>query len=182
MLEIPPWLRTSRAVMVGRGMMVGMPWGWRWKQKFCVTQQALQLLWSWGVCYYIPSFFPQITINCLIDVRNWWSARGKGKTWSHGAENQLVETELDMLTNRGKEKAGSAGEGRAEKDCEETEEVQMQPQPSPAGVLLRLQHFRIHSSCVLCKKKGTCSSGSSQCTRPEHLSHASHLGWWSVSL
>ena len=25
------------------------------------------------------------------------------------------------------------------------------------------------------------SSGSSQCTRPEHLSHASHLGWWSVS-
>ena len=23
------------------------------------------------------------------------------------------------------------------------------------------------------------SSGSSQCTRPEHLSHASHLGWWS---
>ena len=26
------------------------------------------------------------------------------------------------------------------------------------------------------------SSGSSQCTRPEHLSHASHLGWWSVSL
>ena len=26
------------------------------------------------------------------------------------------------------------------------------------------------------------SSGSSQCTRSEHLSHASHLGWWSVSL
>ena len=26
------------------------------------------------------------------------------------------------------------------------------------------------------------SSGSSQCTRPKHLSHASHLGWWSVSL
>ena len=26
------------------------------------------------------------------------------------------------------------------------------------------------------------SSGSSQCTRPEHLSHASYLGWWSVSL
>ena len=25
-------------------------------------------------------------------------------------------------------------------------------------------------------------SGSSQCTRPKHLSHASHLGWWSVSL
>ena len=25
-------------------------------------------------------------------------------------------------------------------------------------------------------------SGSSQCTRPEHLSHASNLGWWSVSL
>ena len=25
------------------------------------------------------------------------------------------------------------------------------------------------------------SSGSSQCTRPEHLSHASNLGWWSVS-
>ena len=24
-------------------------------------------------------------------------------------------------------------------------------------------------------------SGSSQCTRPEHLSHASILGWWSVS-
>ena len=24
-------------------------------------------------------------------------------------------------------------------------------------------------------------SGSSQCTRPEHLSHASNLGWWSVS-
>ena len=24
-------------------------------------------------------------------------------------------------------------------------------------------------------------SGSSQCTSPEHLSHASHLGWWSVS-
>ena len=24
-------------------------------------------------------------------------------------------------------------------------------------------------------------SGSSQCTRPEHLSHASTLGWWSVS-
>ena len=24
-------------------------------------------------------------------------------------------------------------------------------------------------------------SGSSQCTRPEHLSHASSLGWWSVS-
>ena len=24
------------------------------------------------------------------------------------------------------------------------------------------------------------SSGSSQCTRPEHLSHASNLGWWSV--
>ena len=24
------------------------------------------------------------------------------------------------------------------------------------------------------------SSGSSQCTRPEHLSHASHLGWWSL--
>ena len=26
------------------------------------------------------------------------------------------------------------------------------------------------------------SSGSSQGTRPEHLSHASHLGWWSGSL
>ena len=26
------------------------------------------------------------------------------------------------------------------------------------------------------------SSGSSQCTRPEHLSRASHLRWWSVSL
>ena len=26
------------------------------------------------------------------------------------------------------------------------------------------------------------SSGSSQSTRPEHLSHASHLGWWSVSV
>ena len=26
------------------------------------------------------------------------------------------------------------------------------------------------------------SSGSFQCTRPEHLSHASNLGWWSVSL
>ena len=25
------------------------------------------------------------------------------------------------------------------------------------------------------------SSGSSQCTSPEHLSHASNLGWWSVS-
>ena len=25
------------------------------------------------------------------------------------------------------------------------------------------------------------SSGSSQCTRPKHLSHASSLGWWSVS-
>ena len=25
-------------------------------------------------------------------------------------------------------------------------------------------------------------SGSSQCTRSEHLSHASNLGWWSVSL
>ena len=25
------------------------------------------------------------------------------------------------------------------------------------------------------------SSGSSQCTRPKDLSHASHLGWWSVS-
>ena len=25
------------------------------------------------------------------------------------------------------------------------------------------------------------SSGSPQCTRPEHLSHASKLGWWSVS-
>ena len=24
-------------------------------------------------------------------------------------------------------------------------------------------------------------SGSSQCTRPEHLSHTSNLGWWSVS-
>ena len=24
-------------------------------------------------------------------------------------------------------------------------------------------------------------SGSSQCIRPEHLSHASNLGWWSVS-
>ena len=24
-------------------------------------------------------------------------------------------------------------------------------------------------------------SGSSQCTKPEHLSHASNLGWWSVS-
>ena len=24
-------------------------------------------------------------------------------------------------------------------------------------------------------------SGSSQCTRPEHLSHASKVGWWSVS-
>ena len=24
-------------------------------------------------------------------------------------------------------------------------------------------------------------SGSFQCTRPEHLSHASNLGWWSVS-
>ena len=24
-------------------------------------------------------------------------------------------------------------------------------------------------------------SGSSQCTRPEHLSHANNLGWWSVS-
>ena len=55
------------------------------------------------------------------------------------AENQLDETELDMLTNGGKEKAGSAGEGRGEKDCEETEEVQTQPQPSPAGMLLRLQ-------------------------------------------
>ena len=27
----------------------------------------------------------------------------------------------------------------------------------------------------------TPSSGSSQCTSPEHLSHASNLGWWSVS-
>ena len=26
------------------------------------------------------------------------------------------------------------------------------------------------------------SSGSSQCTRPEQLSHASHLGWWSEKL
>ena len=25
------------------------------------------------------------------------------------------------------------------------------------------------------------SSGSSQCTSPEHLSHASNLGWWSLS-
>ena len=25
------------------------------------------------------------------------------------------------------------------------------------------------------------SSGTSQCTRPKHLSHASNLGWWSVS-
>ena len=25
------------------------------------------------------------------------------------------------------------------------------------------------------------TSGSSQCTSPEHLSHASNLGWWSVS-
>ena len=44
-----------------------------------------------------------------------------------------------MLTNGGKEKTGSAKDGRGEKDCEETEEVQTQPQPSPAGALLGLQ-------------------------------------------
>jgi len=61
-----------------------------------------------------------------------------------------------MLTNGGKEKAGSAEEGRGAKDCRETEEVQTQPQPSPAGVLLGLESFQIHSSHVLCKKKGSC--------------------------
>ena len=66
---------------------------------------------------------------------------GKGKTCSYGAENQLDETELDTLTNGGKEKAGSPKDGWGRKDCEETEEVQTQPQPSPAGVLLGLQSF-----------------------------------------
>lgn len=61
-----------------------------------------------------------------------------------------------MLTNGGKEKTGSAKDDRGEKDCEETEEVQTQPQPSPAGVLLGLESFRIHSSHVLRKKKGSC--------------------------
>ena len=83
-------------------------------------------------------------------------AKGKGKTCSYGAENQLDETELDTLTNRGKEKAGSAKDGRGEKDCEETEGVQTQPQPSPAGLLLGPESFQIHSSHVLCKKKGSC--------------------------
>ena len=32
-----------------------------------------------------------------------WCARGTGETCCHGAESQLDETELDVLTNRGKE-------------------------------------------------------------------------------
>ena len=47
-----------------------------------------------------------------------------------------------MLTNGGKEKTGSAKDGRGEKDCEETEEVQMQPEPSLARILLGFQSFQ----------------------------------------
>ena len=38
-----------------------------------------------------------------------------------------------------------------------------------------------HPDPPLCLPLHPISSGSSQCTRPEHLSHASNLGWWSVS-
>ena len=41
MLEILPWPPTRRAVIVGRGMKVRMPWGWGWKQKSCDKPQAL---------------------------------------------------------------------------------------------------------------------------------------------
>ena len=58
-----------------------------------------------------------------------------------------------MLTNGGKEKAGSAKDGPGEKDCEETEGVQTQPQPSPAGLRLGLECPNPLFACPLQKER-----------------------------
>ena len=54
---------------------------------------------------FLHSFLPS---SNSYELSHWcqvllWRAKGKGKTCSYGAENQLDETELDMLTNREKE-------------------------------------------------------------------------------
>ena len=41
------------------------------KTKILCYTAALYLTWSWGMCSYIPSFFPQIITNCLTGVRNY---------------------------------------------------------------------------------------------------------------
>ena len=54
-----------------------------------------------------------------------WSDRGKWKTCSHGDESHLDRRELDVFTNRGKEIGTLCWGRQGEKDCEETEDVQM---------------------------------------------------------
>lgn len=59
-----------------------------------------------------------------------------------------------MLTNGGKEKAGSAKDGQGEKDCREAEgSSERSHSPALQEVLLGLQNFWIHSSHVLWKRK-----------------------------
>ena len=60
---------------------------------------------------------------------------------SHGAESQLDETELDMLTNRGQETNRLCCGGKGREGLRETEQFQKQPWPSPAGVLLGCHIF-----------------------------------------
>lgn len=73
------------------------------KTKILCYTTALQFIWSWGMCSYIPSFLPQVIINYLIHLEAVQSVRGKQKTCCHSADSQLDKTELDILANRGKE-------------------------------------------------------------------------------
>ena len=58
-----------------------------------------------------------------------------------------------------RKQAGSAEEGSREENFEETEEVQMQPQPSPERLLLGLQSFRKPLfACPLQKERNFLSS------------------------
>ena len=50
---------------------------------------------------------------------------------------------------QGRERQGSAEEGRLEKEAEETQITQKQPQPSPVWGLLGLQHIKEHSCQTL---------------------------------
>ena len=50
---------------------------------------------------------------------------------------------------QGRERQGSAEEGRLEKEAEETQIAQKQPQPSPVWGLLGLQHLKEHSCQTL---------------------------------
>ena len=56
--------------VLGRVMKVRMLWGWGKTKPLCYIA-TLQLIWSWGMCSYIPSFQPQIIMNCLIVFRSW---------------------------------------------------------------------------------------------------------------